>query len=375
MEKYLLPKIVDQGGDISQRWYVEYKFMHPETNKFVKFREWISSKLTTRTARYAKATEIKNTISIKLKSGYNPFESKQQSYTISEAFQEALIIKKATTGKRSVGTYTSLSNSFLKWLALKKYDKLRPRELNKYHAQEFLDYILTVKKLSARTHNNYLVCMRTLFECFFTRDYIDLNVWKKIPKLRTKESSFSFFNTNDRKEITEYLIEDHYPLYCCSLLIFYCFLRPAEIVRLRISDIDFTKNQIIVKGSQSKNGKTQIVVMHPNLVDSLKKLGLENYPGDYFIFATTKRLLPSPKEIAPTRIADAWRWNVKDKYGVTQNIYDFKHTGVGEALESGIHTRDIQLQIRHASLDETQNYLNKISNKAGQVFRDKMPSF
>lgn len=375
MEKYLLPKIVDKEGDLAQRWYVEYKFKHPETNKFVKYREWISSKLSTRTARYAKATEIKNTISVKLKSGYNPFESKQQSYTIGEAFTEALTIKNATTGKRTNSTYKSLSGIFLKWLLLKKYNTLRPRELNKYHAQEFLDYLLTVKKLSARTHNNYLVAMRTLFECFFTRDYVDVNVWKKMPKLRTKESSFSFFNANDRKEIAEHLIKEHYPLYCVSLLIYYCFLRPAEIVRLRISDIDFEKNQIIVKGSQSKNGKTQIVVMHQNLVDSLRKLELDKYPGDYFIFATTKRLLPSPKEIAPTRIADAWRWHVKEKHNVTQNIYDFKHTGVGEALESGIHTRDIQLQIRHASLDETQNYLNKISNKAGQVFRDKMPSF
>jgi integrase/recombinase XerD len=375
MEKYVLPKIVDAGGDLSARWYVEYKFKHPETNKFVKFREWISSKLSTRTARYSKASELKNTINVKLKSGYNPFENTQRNYTLNEAFEEVLKIKNATTESRTRSTYKSISKIFLVWLHLLKYKNLRPSEFNKYHAQQFLDYALVTKKVSNRTHNNYLVAMRTLFECFFTRDYIDVNVWKKIPKLKTKETNLSFFNPDERLKIKEFLEKEHYELYCVMLLIYYCFLRPAEITRLRICDIDFRKNQIIVKGNQSKNGKTQIVIMHQNLVDSLMKLNLQNHDQNLFVFGTTKSLLPSSKKIAPTRIADVWRWYVKEKHGIKKNIYDMKPTGAGEAFDNGIDARQIQLQIRHASLEHTQIYLDKISNKPGQIFRDKMPTF
>ncbi len=375
MEKYLLAKINDADGSLTERWYVEYKFKHPETNKYVIFREWISSKLNTRTARYAKASELKRAINIKLQTGYNPFENTQKNYNIRQAFEEILKIKEATTGKRSNSTYKSLSNSFLVWLDKKGYDKLRPSEFSKSNAQEFLDYLLLSKQLSARTYNNHLVAMRTFFDCFFEREFIEVNVWKKLKKLRTKETNLSFFNATERKEIAEFLTEEHYQLYCVALLIYYCYLRPAEIVRLKISDIDFVKNQIIVKGSQSKNGRTQIVVMHPNLVECLKGLHLEKYPPHYNIFATSKRLLPSETEIAPTRIADAWRWYVKEKHNIDKNIYDFKPSGVSEALEGGIHAREIQLQIRHHSLDQTQIYLDKISNVAGQTFREKMPSF
>ena len=100
MELYLLPKINDEGGNLSARWYVEYKFKHPETNKYVKFRTWISNKLNTRTARYAKATEIKNSLSVKLKTGFNPFENTQRNFLLKEAFAEILRIKDATLTAR-----------------------------------------------------------------------------------------------------------------------------------------------------------------------------------------------------------------------------------------------------------------------------------
>lgn len=375
MEKYLLPKIVDAGGDLSARWYVEYKFKHPETNQYVKFREWISSKLNTRTARYAKATEFKKTITIKLQTGYNPFETIQINYSISEAFTEILNLKKAVTGKRTEVAYGSASKIFLDWLEVKNWLHLKPCVFDKYKAQMFLDYLLLERKISNRTHNNYLSILRTIFDSFFKRDYISVNVWKQFSKLKPKETNLSFFNAQERKQIAEILTKEHYQLYCVALLIYYCYLRPAEIVRLKITDIDFVKNQIIVKGSQSKNGRTQIVVMHPSLVECLKGLDLDKFPPHYNVFATSKRLLPSSTEIAPTRIADAWRKNIKVKYNIDKNIYDFKPSGVSEALESGIHAREIQLQIRHHSLDQTQIYLDKISNIAGQVFREKMPIF
>lgn len=375
MENYILPKIVDQGGNLSARWYVEYKYRHPETNKLIKFREWISSKLLTRSARYNKATELKNIFTIKLKSGFNPFENASRNLTITEAFNEVLSIKEATAGTRTKSTYKSISGIFITWLNKNNYQNLKPADINKYKAVAFLDYTLTVKKVSNRTYNNYLVAMRTLFECFFTRDYIEVNVWKKIPKLKVKQSSLSFFTNAERDIIKNNLPQEHYPLYCISLLIYYCFLRPAEIVRLRICDFDFEKNQIIVKGSQSKNGKTQIVIMHADLCRALQKLNINRVPKDWFVFGTTKSLLPSTTQIAPTRIADAWRWHVKQKYNITKNIYDFKPSGAAAAFDCGIDARQIQLQIRHASLEQTQIYLDKISNKPGQIFREKMPMF
>lgn len=375
MEQYLLPKIVDHGGNLTARWYVEYKYKHPETNKYVKFREWISTKLNTRQARYHKGTELKRELTIKLKSGFNPFETESFNKNIVHAFNEVLQLKATINGSRSKTDYKSISNTFLNWLQKNNYNNLRANDINKIKAQSFCDYLLVTKKLSARTFNNYLACMRTVFACFMEREIVNFNVWQSIKKLKVKQTNLNFYTDQERETIKQNLPNDNYPLYCVMLLIYYCFLRPAEIVRLQISDIDFNKNQIIIKGTASKNGKTQIVVMHPFLVNALQQLELNKYPSNYFVFATTKQLLPSSKQIAPTRISDAWRWIVKEKYSIKKNIYDFKPTGVNSALESGIHAREIQLQIRHHSLEQTQIYLDKISNEPGQVFREKMQAF
>lgn len=375
MENFKLPKIADHGGDLSQRWYVEYYFKHPETNKHVKFREWISSKLLTRTARYNKAAEIKNQISIKLKSGWSPFLSETRNKTISQAIDVVLQIKNATCGQRAKSSYKSLCGVFTDYLDKHKLNSLAPNELNKAICQNFIDYLITKKQLKNRTVNNHVAALRTVFDALLERDFVDFNVWKKIKKLKTTEADISSFSRAERLIISEQLPKDNYQLYCISLLIYYCYLRPAEIMRLKISDLDLIKGQIIIKASQSKNGRNQVVIMHNDLINALTKLNLDQYPENYFVFSNFKKFTPSQTPTAPTRIADAWREIVKNKYGITKNIYDLKPTGAGEAFESGIDARQIQLQVRHSSLEQTQIYLNKYNNKPGQVFRDKMPQF
>ncbi|MDF2449393.1 MAG: hypothetical protein K0R26_1897 [Bacteroidota bacterium] len=375
MENYQLAKIVDRGGDLTARWFVEYKYKHPETGKFVKFREWISAKITTRSGRYQKATALKASINLKLKSGFSPFEAVERQRTLKDCITSVLELKAVTCGKRAKITYKSIGGLFLNWIEKNNLSTVKPEEINKALAQRFLDYLLIDKKVSNRTYNNYLVCLRTIFEVLLEREAIDFNVWKKLKKLKVKEADITAFTAAECKRVAEIVPVVNYQLYAAAMLIYYCYLRPAEIVRLKIQDLDLVKGQILVKASQSKNGCNQVVIMHQELIKIIEKMNLNAFPSDYYVFGTSKLLKPGPREIAPTRIADAWREQFKKPYGFTKNIYDLKPTGNGAALDSGIDTRDIQLQNRHHSLDQTQRYLNKFRNKPGNVFREKMPVF
>ena len=84
--------------------------------------------------------------------------------------------------------------------------------------------------------------------------------------------------------------------------------------------------------------------------------------------------MPGMKEIAPTRIAEAWR-AYANRHGITKNIYDFKHTGNGFAFDQGMNARDIQLQNRHSSLNETQKYLNKFRRIASDKFKEDFKGY
>jgi integrase len=78
------------------------------------------------------------------------------------------------------------------------------------------------------------------------------------------------------------------------------------------------------------------------------------------------------KMVAPTRIAECWRKFAKE-FGIKKNIYALKHTGNGMALENGANIRDLQLQNRHSSLDQTQRYLDRFSRNVSEKFINSFP--
>lgn len=375
MEKYLLAKIFDFNGDLNKRWFVEYKFKHPETKLHKKFREWISLKLLTKQARYAEATLIKNKINSKLKSGFNPFEPNKTGKPIIEAVNEILSLKQSTCIKKAYYSYRSMCKTFTEWVKENKFHTLTPEEFTKQKAYLFLDHVLTARKVSNRTHNCYLICMKTIFNNLTDRDYLEINPFQKIKRLPVKETDLTFITDMEKALIKHSLPELHYQLYCVMLLVYYCFLRPAEIVRLKICDFNFFDSSILVKASKSKNKKNFTLTMPQMLIEALLPLKLENYNQNLYLFSNGHKLTPGTAEIAPTRIAEIWNLTVKQKLMINKNIYDLKATGNGDAFTAGIDARQIQLQNRHHSLEQTQIYLNKFNNRAGDEFKNKMPTF
>lgn len=104
----------------------------------------------------------------------------------------------------------------------------------------------------------------------------------------------------------------------------------------------------------------------------IKKLHWEQHNVNYFAF--TRNLRPGIKEAAPTRISEYWRaW--ANKHNITKCIYQLKHTGAGMALQSGIDVRDLQLQLRHHSLEMTQVYLEKFNKRPSENLRKNFPVF
>ena len=122
----------------------------------------------------------------------------------------------------------------------------------------------------------------------------------------------------------------------------------------------------------TKNKKSQVITI-PEIMKKNLKHWKRNYPDDYYLFSTN--LIPGEKEIAPNRIAGAWRKFTETFELTKKNIYDLKHTGNGFAFDQGLNTRDIQLQNRHSSLDQTQQYLNKFRRKPSDKFMNEFSGF
>lgn len=370
MDNFKTAKLNDAGGDLTKRWFVYYSFRSPETEKFQRFQQWVPQKILTSSGRRASAHEIIVRINKQLRSGFNPFAHMERRYsTITAAMEFVLEIKRTICRKRSYHTYKNLGKSFLDWLKKNNRENMHIEDFNYYHAQEFMDYSKSVLGICNSTYNYRSMHMKTFFALLIKREWIMINPFEKIERLPVEEPEIVSFTVDDLTNMQKNLPGYDYNLYVCACLIFYCFLRPQEIMRLKVEHFQLNSRLIVIPGTVSKNKKHEVVQIPNALVPVLKKLDL-NYPGDYFVF--TRHLVRGTKEAAPTRMAGYWR-KFANEYGIKKNIYSLKHTGAGMAIENGINLRDLQLQLRHWSLEMTQVYLDKFKRRPSEKLANDFP--
>ena len=370
MERFKSAKLFDAGGDLSKRWYVYYSFRSPETGKYRRIQHWVSEKILTCSGRRDKGHEIIKSINKKLRNGYNPFALLEKKYTgITVAMTYILSIKEDSCRKRTSNTYKSMIKIFTEWLKAMKIQDIPVDDFNYYRAQEFMDFTKSKLKNGNRTYNNRVTAMKTIFKMLVKREWIQVNPFENIERFPKEDAEISAFSMDDLMIMQKYLPTWNYDLYACACLIFYCFIRPQELVRLRISNFQLERRSIIIPGNVAKNKKQQVVNIPDALFPILLKMDWK-FPGNFYVFA--KHQARGPKEYAPTRIAEAWR-KFADHHGIEKNIYSLKHTGVGMAIEAGINVRDLQLQLRHSSLDETQIYLDKFNQRPSNALNTNFP--
>lgn len=374
MYKFKLSKLYDADGDLGLQWFVFYYFENPDTGKFDRFREFISKRLKTKSARYERAIEVRKRINEKLQMGWNPFvDSDKGLTTLNEALEFGLKIKLAKCQrKRSRFSYYSAVKLFRDYLKDKKVLNKPVKEFNYLLAQEYQDHMLVSCDLANSTINNRVEFVKSVFNEVKKREYITHNPFARVEKLKKIEPPITSYTEEELTKIKKILPDYNYNLYVISQLIFYCFLRPQEIVRLQFEDIVWDHSMIVMPGPKTKNGKSQVIIMPESLKNNIKHW-IRTFPSSYYIFS--RNLKPGIIEIAPTRIAEAWRKfreanNLPDK-----KIYDLKHTGNGMAFDQGMNARDIQLQNRHHSLDQTQEYLNKFRRIPSEKFKKEFKGY
>jgi integrase/recombinase XerD len=365
---YKPAKVFDADGDLSKRWFVFFYFKNPTTGKFVRFRYFVSTRFLSVTDRGSRAKEMQKLWNTKLARGYNPFSTMDHSMTSTTMALEGFLSSKNHLRKRTVNTYRSFINRFKEWLTDNKLNHQPIAQMNYQVAGKYLDYISSLGHKS-RTYNNYLQALRSAFNYLVDEQFLEVNPFDKYRQRPEEETEIICFTQSELQKISDTLPTYDYNLYVIALLVYNCFLRPQEIVRLKVRNIKESGDYLSIPGVVSKNKKSEAVAVTSAVKLALESLDL-NFPDDYFVFS--KDLKRGEREIAPTRIAEAWKVYA-ESVGLTKNIYALKHTGNGIALEMGANARDLQLQNRHSSLEETQKYLDRFRRIPSDKFRENFP--
>ena len=208
------------------------------------------------------------------------------------------------------------------------------------------------------------------------RNYAGKNHFSDMKKKRNEEKTRKPIPIEDRIRIVEHLKKEHYPFFIFILLEFSCLMRPVEIFRMKISNIDIGNQLIHLNGNQTKNGKSRDIVIPNNILSELieyhKKVNLDRYNLDDYLFSTN--YLPG-KEYQLSKVATrTWSILRRDlKLPKEYQLYSLRDSFITESMNANVSPLSIQEHADHSSLNITSIYTHHKSKEVTDELRSKSP--
>jgi integrase len=379
---YKLARLVNRDGDLKKRWYVEYYAWSEKKEGLVRKQVFIPAQFTTKAQREKEADKYIKAINRALEAGKyfkdggeqegKPKEEKKPEYSLIEGLRYAFDIKLNQGKKRTTDTFRSFQNILIGYLEEhREIGGIKLEEVRTKHIYSFLDSMQKTKKLSNRTRNNYRDSIVTLFNELIRRELVEKNPAQPIESLSTIQGRHTPFIPCQRKTMEEHLLNNDKQLFYFTRFIYYAFLRPNEIVQLKIANINMLARSIIIPGQVAKNNRQQSVTIIQPLYDLLMEMDLDRYSKNDYIFS--KDLLPGRVQIYPTRVSERHRAALEatELYDGKITLYSWKHTGAVNAILAGLDIKKLKEHLRHHSLEQTDIYLRSLGVSLDKDMRDK----
>ncbi|WP_239004359.1 tyrosine-type recombinase/integrase [Lacinutrix sp. WUR7] len=406
---YTEPKIYTGGVDINswtklsktqqkealkKDWYVYYSFRNPKTQRLVRQTNIKGgvNRYSDKRSRYHILKTVKKGLEIVLSDGFNPYQdnmsleeylkSKSSSSTtkpkskpevlklpeiilsIEDAFNLGLTTKENILNSNSYPKFRSRINRFNKWLNENNYtSKSCITTVTKKVVIHYLNSVL--QNSSPRNRNNARTDIASFFQVLVDNDVLQENFVKKINVLKAVPERNKTYTPKQQKDIYAYLKSADPILYLFVQFVSYNFLRPIEVCRLKVGDLDLVDRKLYVR---AKNQPVKIKIIPDILIKELPDLKSLN--NDALLFT-------------PHNIGDNWDANesnrrdyftkrfkkIKDHFGLGKDygLYSFRHTFITKLYKEMAKTATpfevkskLQLITGHATMKALEQYLRDI---------------
>jgi integrase len=355
---------------LSKEWYVYYSFRNPKTGKLVRqtnIKTGVNS-LKTKQERFAKLATIQDNLLFLLKRGFNPYadnsileektfqkldaeingtttapvakEKKPEKIpvlkapktkvvvenekSIKEAFQFGLKIKQNVLGATSYSGFHGRINRFLTWLDKNGSSSDKISTLEKKTFINYLNYVL--ENTSASNRNNTRTDLSALVQTLVDNELMNDNYVKSINVLKSAPERNKTYSVTQEKDILEYIEQNDAILLLYIQFITYNFLRPVEVNRLKIGDLDLEGKKLFVR---AKNKAVKVKIIPQKIIDLLPDLS--NIDPNHYLFTPTAIGAEWEAEENNRRDNFSKKFKlVKDHFKLNKDygLYSFRHTAI-----------------------------------------------
>ncbi|GAA0858830.1 integron integrase [Aliiglaciecola litoralis] len=267
--------------------------------------------------------------------------------------------------------------------------KKHPQDMGEHEVTNFLTHLAVDRHVTSSTQNLALCAIVFMYKHVLHReltllpDTVRARAPKRMPTVLSHDEAMALIN----------LMSGHYKL--MFSLLYGCGLRKAELLRLRIKDIDFDSNNVYV--FRGKGGKDRVTILPDSLIEPLKsqiakvrnihdkdiaegegKTSLSSSLAKKYPYAVVEfkwqYLFPStvrskhPIEgyycrhhLHWTSLTKALRKAVTQT-GICKHVtaHTFRHSFATQLLKRGTDIRTVQELLGHTDLKTTQIYTHVI---------------
>lgn len=257
--------------------------------------------------------------------------------------------------QKTIDAYLLQTNLFL------KFHKNDPAETTEDNVKEYLAYLISDKKQKPASVALALASLKFFYSNIIKKPEILLNV--KSPKLEKKLPTVL---TKD--EITAFLAALENPKHKLLFeLMLASGLRVAEVVSLKVQDIDF--NEKVINLKSGKGQKDRMTIISDNTINHIKTY-LELNP------MVTTYLFPGRNGHLTIKLAQKVIKQNAARAGIQKRIYchALRSTFATMLLEQGTDIRMIQTLLGHSNLATTERY-TKVSSEMIKKIKSPMDNF
>ncbi len=291
---------------------------------------------------------------------------------------------------RTEKTYIDWVKSYIRF-----FNYRHPSEMGASEVQRFLNYLATEKNVAAATQNQALNALHFLYHEVLDQPFGEMEklVWAKKPARLPVVLS---------KQETARLLSHLDGIYLLMAQLLYgAGLRLMECIRLRIKDVDFDLNQIVVR--DGKGAKDRVTMLPQNVQPALKLQMrkayiqhkqdlLDGFGTVYLPYALAKKYPNAEKELGWQYVFPATRLSVDPRSGKKQRhhfseamlqrkvkeaaqkagilkpatCHTLRHSFATHLLENGYDIRTVQELLGHKNVTTTMIYTH-VLNRGGMA--------
>ena len=356
--------------------HIEYYVYNPVTMKMERQRirlEKLSHQFKNRSQYKQMVMQLMMNLTGKLAGGWTPYGENQNvaEYTpINKAIEAYIADKSRDLRKASMVSYISVAKIFVEWLITQNIHEMASHLLNQRTCQRFMDELRDRPKFNNNTYNTYLKKYRACFAWMVDRGYCKENPFEKIKTLKKQEKIRQLIPVDARETVINHVRTSKHPNYEIVMhLIFTSLIRPSEIERLQVRDVDLKNKCIHIPANKAKTHKDRDAALSDTCIAML--IPLLSKPG----ILPTWYLINSNYECGPEPCYHGMfkkHWmKIRKDCGLPDEmqLYSLKDSGITEMLEAGVSINQVKEAAGHADISTTNKYIGKDTEKMIEAVR------